>query len=129
MKYKRKSEAEIAILKKKMLKDVLHSKEPLLFGCIIVPVTFVLGSFFPSRFTGVIPGPSVKIALFSLCAGVGVTLFTLIIQILSRRKISDESYYGICTNCLKINPDNKKTKCKCGGKIEPQEYFNKINSI
>jgi hypothetical protein len=123
MKYERKSDKEIALLKRKMVKDVLRSREPLLFGVIVILLTFLFGSFLPSRYTGVIPGPSVKIALFSILAGAGVALFTFIIQILSRRKISDESYFGICKTCLSTN-HNGKSKCECGGKIEPQEFFN-----
>ena len=125
MKYKRKSQDEIVKIKRRMFKNVLLSKEPLVYGAVSMPTFFLLISFIPSRNTGDIRGPSLKILLFSVLIGIGVSVFTYIFQLISRREISDESYFGICRSCLSSNHDGK-SKCKCGGKIEPQEYYDEM---
>ena len=121
MKYKRKTEEEIKLLKRHQFKKAFNPKIPLLLGAGSVPLIFLSISFLPSRFSNPV-GMSFESLIFSVAAGIVLFLLTYFTQILRRRTDFDEPYFGICNKCQKTSHDGK-TKCKCGGIFEPQEYY------
>lgn len=125
MNYARKTDKEIKDIERMMLSRAIRSKTPLLIGLFVTVFAFIAGFILPNKHGGVINGPTIKVLIFASCCGVFSILFFHILQIARKRDLFDGSYCCVCKECKSIYYSSE-SQCECGGRLEPQEYYNKI---
>lgn len=121
MMYQRKSEQEIAQIKKARLQEALRPTMPLLIAVASAGLIFLFVSHFQGRYSAPLGFSKASLSL-ALASGLGIFLFLYAMQFLTTKDAIKHSEFGICSTCYR--PDHSgRRRCTCGGRIEPGSFY------
>ncbi|MDQ8188523.1 hypothetical protein QEH53_23265 [Pelagicoccus sp. SDUM812002] len=126
MSWKRKSEREISVIDDQMKREARKPHTPALFSGTTIVLSFLGLSFLPSMHRS--PEPAgMTLKGLTLAVSFGAIAFTImyLVQLKTKRNIGSDTGFGICDRCHETNHDGKR-KCHCGGRFEPNEFYEKI---
>ena len=121
-KYVRRSDAEVELIRKRLIRESRRPWEPLFIGLgvgLILPAfEFVIGSEVHKP----LEADFSFLVTLGLVFGFAAFLITYYRQIKSGRGPSRGVYLWLCASCKKKHEENLK-ECDCGGVVEPIEFY------
>ena len=123
MSWKRKSEDEVIILKKNILRESRNPKTAAIYAGTGTIMSFLALSYIPTDLGPPDPpGASWLGLIISTVCGVGIFALMYLMQVWQKRNIGNEVNFRICKQCNEIDHVGNKN-CECGGELEPSDYY------
>jgi hypothetical protein len=125
--WQRKQESEIRIIKQKLKESVFNLSYPLIILVVGTPMGFIGRALGLSKTIIVPQGFTlinfIQTFIITIIITIIIALLVLLFQILTGRSLElFNSYWKMCDKCKKEISSISK-KCKCGGSLEPIEFY------